>query len=580
MTFRVRSADRGRAERDPNRRTLYMNIGFGIAVVLAVVILVAVGISTWYGGHLAPAATVNGQTITMDDFNQRAAVETFRLNQQGSRIQSEVAAGRMTQSDATSKVNALTSELDSSTFISTTLDKLIDTKLQASLASQLGVTVTDQQVDQAIVADKTRPEERHVSLISVTPAVDTGKTDPTDAQKAAAKQKADAALAQIKAGTKFEDVAKSVSDDVSKANGGDLGWIDPTSSDDAAWRDAMFKLPVNGVSDVIQGADGIYRIGRVTEIAPAEVDPSWDQKLAAANISQDAYRAAIRSEVLRQALNDKIVADDSVVGPQKDVAELYIQEPTTTLGSKAIKVRHILYSPNGDAQNASSVPATDPSWEVAHQKALATYTRLQQDPQLFDQIARSESDEGSANGPTGTGGKLPYFGTGSSVDDAFLKAITAPGLTEGQILEPVKSAFGWHVIQVMYRPTDQAHMEKIKTQADGGKDFGVLARDESYGTSAGSGGDLGWIIKGQLDDKLTDAIWATPVGQTSAIVNLTDAANSNDDGLYLFKVFAEETRAPEGRQLDNLKQTAFSKWYTAKKAAATIERSESIAPTN
>jgi hypothetical protein len=39
-------------------------------------------------------------------------------------------------------------------------------------------------------------------------------------------------------------------------------------------------------------------------------------------------------------------------------------------------------------------------------------------------------------------------------------------------------------------------------------------------------------------------------------------------------------RAPEGRQLDNLKQTAFSKWYSAKKDAATITRDESLAPTN
>jgi flagellar M-ring protein FliF len=63
-------------------------------------------------------------------------------------------------------------------------------------------------------------------------------------------------------------------------------------------------------------------------------------------------------------------------------------------------------------------------------------------------------------------------------------------------------------------------MTKLKQQADAGADFGILARDESYAPNAGSGGDMGWVVKGQLDDKLTDAIWATPVGQTSAIVNL------------------------------------------------------------
>ena len=39
MTFRVKPVDRARSDRDPSRRTLYMNIGFGLAVVVAVVIL-------------------------------------------------------------------------------------------------------------------------------------------------------------------------------------------------------------------------------------------------------------------------------------------------------------------------------------------------------------------------------------------------------------------------------------------------------------------------------------------------------------------------------------------------------------
>ena len=59
--------------------------------------------------------------------------------------------------------------------------------------------------------------------------------------------------------------------------------------------------------------------------------------------------------------------------------------------------------------------------------------------------------------------------------------------------------------------------------------------------TAGTGGDIGWIAKGQLDDKLTDAIFATPIGKTSDVVTV------DGDGTYLFKVLAEETRTPEGR---------------------------------
>src|SRR5262249_22282062 len=151
----------------------------------------------------------------------------------------------------------------------------------------------------------------------------------------------------------------------------------------------------------------------------------------------------------------------------------------------------------------------------------------------------TESDEQSARGAAGTGGKLPYFDSTSSVDEAFLAAIMKPGLTAGQLLEPVKSAFGWHIIQVMYKPTDQARMDLLKGQADGGGDFAKLARDNSEASTAGSGGDLGWVAKGQLPKALSDAIFQTGVGSDSAVVSL-DSGDGTADGLYLFKVRGEE----------------------------------------
>ena len=568
MTFRVRPVDRARGDRDPNRRNLYMNIGFGLAVVVALLILVAVAVTTWYGEHLAAAATVDGQTITRDQFNERAAVEAFRLAQVGTRVQAEQAAGRLTAAQAQSRIQAINQQLDTKTFATAIVEKLIDTQIQAKLATEQGITITDAQIDQRIVDDKTRKEERHVWLIAVEPAVDTGKTDPTDAQKAAAKKAADDALASIKAGKSFEDVAKSVSTDATKASGGDLGWMDSTASEDPAWQEAVFKLDANGITDVILGADGTYRIGRVTEIVAAEVDPAWDQKLAAAKINQTAYRAAIRSEAVRQALEDKIVADDSAATAQKRVAELYIGASTTT-GQKAIKVRHILFSPKDDPQNASKVDPADPAWTQAELAAKAAYATLQADPTKFDSLARKESDETSAKGDDGTGGKLPYFdedSESSGLDPDFAAAILADGLQPGQLLPPFKSAFGWHVVQVMYRPPDIDEMTKLKTQAAGGTAFSDLVANFSEGPKSGTGGEIGWVVKGQLDDRLTDAIAATPVNGLSEIVNVPN------DGLYLFKVLEEKTAAPDKDQLATIKSSGFQHWYDGKKDAVKITR--------
>ena len=72
---------------------------------------------------------------------------------------------------------------------------------------------------------------------------------------------------------------------------------------------------------------------------------------------------------------------------------------------------------------------------------------------------------------------------------------------------------------------------------------------------------------------LIDAIFAATVGETSAVVTV------ENDGLYLFKVLDEESRAPDGRQLQQLRSTAFSNWYTPKKSAAAITRDESLVGT-
>jgi len=276
----------------------------------------------------------------------------------------------------------------------------------------------------------------------------------------------------------------------------------------------------------------------------------------------------VLADVIHQKLEDKIVAEVSKPGPQREVQEIFITEAAAELGDDAIKTRHILYAPGDDPSGAGSLAEDDPAWTAAQEEAQAAYELLKDDPGLFDTMARAESDEASALGIEGSGGKLPYFDSASPVDEAFKAAILAPGLEAGDLLEPVKSSFGWHVIQVMYLPPDIDRMNAIKAEADGGADFAELARDNSEAGTAGAGGDLGWIARGQLDASLIDAIFAAEIGKTTAVVNV------EGDGLHLYKVLAEEVRTPEGRQLEEIRASAFADWYEAKKDAVLIDRGD------
>ena len=66
------------------------------------------------------------------------------------------------------------------------------------------------------------------------------------------------------------------------------------------------------------------------------------------------------------------------------------------------------------------------------------------DPSRFAELATSSSDD---KGSGANGGDLPWFAE-ADVDPAFGAAIFADGLAEGQILAPVRSSFGWHVIRL------------------------------------------------------------------------------------------------------------------------------------
>src|SRR3954447_11942874 len=100
-SFRGRPAGtRARTWDDRDRRSMLLNIGFGITIVAALLLLIVAFAVSWYEDNLAPAASAHAQPITKDDYNRQVAINKFRIDYQQRRIRTLLTAGRIRTDDA------------------------------------------------------------------------------------------------------------------------------------------------------------------------------------------------------------------------------------------------------------------------------------------------------------------------------------------------------------------------------------------------------------------------------------------------------------------------------------------------
>ena len=139
---------------------------------------------------------------------------------------------------------------------------------------------------------------RHI-LFSVQPGTST----------APAKKEAEAALAQLKAGSDFAAIAKKQSDDPgSKDKGGDLGYITRQTNFDQAFLAAAFALRKGQLSGLVQTSFGyhIIRVDDVRRKTLAQVHAQLEQQLSQQR-KQQAFQGFVAA---------RIKAYDIVVNPK------------------------------------------------------------------------------------------------------------------------------------------------------------------------------------------------------------------------------------------------------------------------
>ncbi len=161
-----------------------------------------------------------------------------------------------------------------------------------ALAAQVAVTPDEVKAQYAAsIKQYTQEEQRQAAHILI--AV---KPDASDADKAAAKKKAEDLAAQAKANpAKFAELAKKYSEDPgSAAQGGDLG-SNPRGTMVKAFDDAVFAMKPGDIVGPVQSEFG-WHVIKLQGITPAKV------------LSLDEAKAQIEADLKRQKVSQKFAA--------------------------------------------------------------------------------------------------------------------------------------------------------------------------------------------------------------------------------------------------------------------------------
>ena len=329
-----------------------------------------------------------------------------------------------------------------------------------------------------------------------------------------------------------------------------------------AKREGMTTSPSEVSRQVDQAiADARQRVGG---------DAAFREQMAKENLTEDKLRERYRTEVERQLLAQRLVQKQL---PRKEVtpaeAEAYFKQYPEKFPKFPAQVRlSVIQIP------VAPDSASDAKGRAA---ALAARRRITGGEKFAKVAAELSEDPGSAK----SGGDLGFFARGT-MDGSFEKA--AFSLPLNTVSEPVKSPFGWHLIEVLERdtvktiakrdsmgpdslPLLEAHARhilirvqvndadaeraralanRVYSEAKKGTDFATLVRRYSkYEGQSTPDGDVGYVALGGLSENIRRGLDTLETGQISEPL-------ANPVGYNIFKI---TDRKPERRYtLDEIKK--------------------------
>jgi parvulin-like peptidyl-prolyl isomerase len=546
---------------DPEERfQRYVTLGF-IGLIVAVGAVVVLGlIYGFWDANFRPVASVDGVGISRAEYEERVRLEDFRLTRAEGDVRTALAEGSIDTAIANTRLTAISTAQQS--LGASSLDRLVDLTLQRQLAEQRELTLTPEELDAALAAEGARPEGRHVRAIIIRPAGQAQGLAPTPEGRQEAYTAGQGAIAALRAGAPFDQVLRQFGTD-GVEDGGDLGLVERSDLDDPAWAGALFALPTGGITDLVSAADGSYRIGTVTEVVPETPDPSYLADVERA-VGASANRRNVELEAIAAKLEESVVSE-ALAGDvdQVHLAEILVEgdtsiDPSTDEGT--IRASHILYAPNDVVPDPSApLPSDDPGWETARADAQAAVDALTAIPDTdvraaaFALRARAESDDPTA---ASVAGDLGFFTRATMVEEFATALFDDPDLEPGDLVGPVRSPFGWHVISFTDRraPIGERLEEVEAALAAPDAEFATVARALSDGAEAPAGGDTGWHTLDELDAQTLEAIAPLAVGDRSEPLE-------TERGFVIVQKLDEGRRPLDAAQAASVESSAYDDWY-------------------
>jgi parvulin-like peptidyl-prolyl isomerase len=535
------------------------NLAFLAAIAFSALLLVGAVGASWWGSTFATAVEVNGRSMSVGEARARGDIELFRLGLESSRIRARVSAGTLSSEQG----NAILQEInDASTNIGSQItSEIIDVLLISQLAQARDVTADQTAIDAEWAKETTIPELRLLRRITIDIAKAPKSGVPSAATIADAQARADAIIDELSAGGDFAAIAKRESSDSYAPEGGRIGW---SSKDEDPLTDlgyaAAWDLTAPGPTAVIRRAVDQFVIFYVDQIRASSTDADFEKSVSEANVDLDLYKKMSAERALSAALSAHVTAE-LLVEPvqQRDVSFVSIAAPQDGGVSEEVQVRHILYSPNDDSEGAGTLDASDPAWAAAEAEATAAYEKILAGTPIED-LASASDDEGSG----AEGGLLAWAIKGTFVPE-FDEAVWADGLKQGDLLGPVKTQFGYHVIQFEERRAGiMLRLEQLATDlAAAGADFDAVAADAEKEIDGLTVDRPGFVVRYAINPQLSAMVWKLGDGEVSGVKTLGDQ-------LAIIRVNAIENKPYTEEQRTAVEASGFLIWLDGYTSAAKI----------